>query len=277
MRSRRAYTSVLSIAGSDCSGGAGIQADIKTISANSGYAASVITALTAQNTQGVQGIYPIPVDFIEQQCESVFTDIHIDAVKIGMLYSAELMQSLAKIFKKHNVKNIVLDPVMVSTSGDLLIENNAIDTLKNTLFPIATLITPNIAEAEKISGLTIKSKDDMKTIAKKLAQHYKTNILLKGGHFYDQSADDLLYQFDGQIEWFCAKKIDTANTHGTGCTLSSAIATYLARRCTLPDAIKQAKHYLHQALLNGKDYQLGHGHGPVNHFQDEVTLLPDSI
>ncbi len=263
---QRQYTTVLTIAGSDCSGGAGIQADIKTIAANGGYAASVITALTAQNTQGVQGIYPIPVAFIKQQCESIFADIDINAVKIGMLYSSELMQTIKQVLLKYNAKNIVLDPVMVATSGDMLIENNAIDTLTCTLFPIATLITPNIAESEKISKLSIQSKEDMVRVAKQISEQYQTNVLLKGGHFSDDSADDLLYQLDGESEWFCAKKVNTPNTHGTGCTLSSAIATYLAQDHTLSNAIKQAKHYLNNALSIGKNYKLGHGNGPVNHF-----------
>lgn len=263
---RRQYTTVLTIAGSDCSGGAGIQADIKTISANGGYATSVITALTAQNTQGVQSIYPIPVKFIEQQCESIFSDIDIHAIKIGMLYSSELMQAVTHVLLKYNAKNIVLDPVMVATSGDILIENNAINTLTQTLFPTASLITPNIAEAEKISKRSIQSKKDMVSVAKQISEQYQTNVLLKGGHFSDDTADDLLYQVNGESEWFCAKKINTTNTHGTGCTLSSAIATYLAKGDSLSKAIKQAKHYLTDALLSGKDYALGHGNGPINHF-----------
>ncbi len=252
---------VLTIAGSDCSGGAGIQADIKTMTMNGVYAMSVITALTAQNTLGVTGILDVGVDFLQKQLDAVFSDIMPDAVKIGMLSSKKLIVAIGDTLKKYNAKNIVVDPVMVSTSGSKLIEDEAIETMCDVLFPLATLITPNIPEAEILSGMEIKTSEDMITASKKIYDKYSCAVLCKGGHNLND-ANDLL--FDGKnIKWFNGKRIDNPNTHGTGCTLSSAIASNLAKGMPLDKAIEKAKEYISNALMEMLD--LGKGRGPMDH------------
>ncbi|MDO4854795.1 MAG: bifunctional hydroxymethylpyrimidine kinase/phosphomethylpyrimidine kinase [Coriobacteriia bacterium] len=252
----------LTIAGSDSSGGAGIQADIKTMSALGVYAESVITALTAQNTLGVQGVEPISPDFVRAQIDSVFTDIRPGAVKIGMLANAQIVHAVAAGLKAHGAHNIVVDPVMVATSGDALTEDSSVAAL-DELLGIATLATPNIPEAEVLSGMQIHCKEDMATAAKHICTSKACPaVLMKGGHL-DKAADDVLVTASGEEIWFSHERIATENTHGTGCTLSSAIASYLALGEKLPDAIKLAKEYLTGALAN--DPHLGHGHGPVNH------------
>ncbi|WP_093023212.1 bifunctional hydroxymethylpyrimidine kinase/phosphomethylpyrimidine kinase [Pustulibacterium marinum] len=267
MENIKQYPTVLTIAGSDSGGGAGIQADIKSISANGGYAASVITALTAQNTQGVQGIHAIPVSFLKQQLESVFSDIEFKAVKIGMLHSAEVISTVKEALVTYNVKNVVLDPVMVATSGDPLLQQEAIEALKSELLPLATLITPNLPEASLLLGKEIQQQSELKTYAQHLAENFKTSVLLKAGHFEEATLTDALFNLETKEHTiFENQRIATQNTHGTGCTLSSAIATYLAQNFTLEEAILKATTYLHQALEYGKNYQLGKGHGPVNHF-----------
>lgn len=256
---------VLSIAGSDCSGGAGIQADIKTIIAHGSYAMTVITVLTAQNTTGVYGIAEVASGFVENQLDCVFTDIFPDAVKIGMVYSAEIISSIAKKIKQHQARNIVLDPVMVATSGGRLLSDDSIETLKKELMPLADLITPNIPEAECLCGFGIHSRADMVRAAKKIAATYDGSILIKGGHLFE-SADDflLVHKNDGIKEvWFPGIKIDNPNTHGTGCTLSSAIACNLAAGQEMEMAVKKAKDYISGALLTHLD--LGHGSGPLDH------------
>ena len=240
----------LTIAGSDCSGGAGIQADIKTMSAHYIYAMSAITALTAQNTLGVTDILEVSPSFLLAQLDAIFTDIFPDAVKIGMVSSAKLIEVIA------------VDPVMVSTSGSKLIQDDALDVLKQKLFPIATVITPNVLEAEILADTKINSNLDMENAAKKIANTYNCSVLIKGGHNIND-ANDFLFK-DGKGYWFYGNKIDNPNTHGTGCTLSSAIASNLANGVELKLAVENAKKYISDALLS--QLNLGKGSGPLNHF-----------
>ena len=260
------YKSVLTIAGSDSSGGAGIQADIKTISANGAYGASVITATTAQNTQEVRDIHAIPVPHIIQQLEAVLDDIEFGAVKIGMLHSSEVIEAVKETLAKYKIKNIILDPVMIASSGDALLNQNAIDSLKAFL-PSVLLMTPNIPEAELLLGDLIELKN-LKSSAKELGETYKTSILLKGGHlkFTDIMTDTLYNYQTKEITTIKNQAVDTINTHGTGCSLSSAIATYIALGESLEEATIKGCAYLNQALINGKNRYLGKGHGAINHF-----------
>ena len=251
----------LTIAGSDCSGGAGIQADIKTMTMNGVYAMSVITALTAQNTTGVRAIQEVSPEFLKQQIDVIFEDIFPDAVKIGMVSSSELICVIADRLKFHKAKNIVVDPVMVATSGSKLMKNDAKKTLVDYLFPIATLITPNIPEAQVFSGMKIANKEDMEKAAKIIADKYNCSVLLKGGHRISD-ADDLLYA-DGIKQWFKGKRIANPNTHGTGCTLSSAIAANLAKGFKLDESVQRAKDYISEALA--VQLNLGKGSGPMQH------------
>jgi hydroxymethylpyrimidine/phosphomethylpyrimidine kinase len=250
----------LTIAGSDSSGGAGIQADIKTMTMLGVYAMSAITALTAQNTTGVTAVSEVTPKFLEQQIDAVFVDIPPDAVKIGMVSSANLIETIAQKLKFYGAKNIVVDPVMVATSGAKLIDDDAVETLKKFLFPLATVITPNIPEAEKLSNIKIKTADDMKKAAQIIFENYGCAVLCKGGHSLND-ANDIL--FDGNAKIFAGKKIDNPNTHGTGCTLSSAIAAGLAKGLTLIDSIDAAKNYISGALA--ANLNLGKGRGPMNH------------
>lgn len=252
---------VLTIAGSDCSGGAGIQADIKTITMHGCYAMSVITALTAQNTTGVFGIEQTSDDFISAQLDSVFTDIFPDAVKIGMVYGNNSARVIADRLSLYNAKNIVTDPVMVSTSGSRLISDEGLENLKKHLLPISTLVTPNVPEAEILSGVSIKAAADMQKAAKIIAEKYGCSVLCKGGHL-QACSDDLLYS-DGKFYSFPSPKIDNPNTHGTGCTLSSAIASRLALGYDIPKAVELAKAYVTTAI--SKKLDLGKGRGPLMH------------
>lgn len=251
----------LTIAGSDSSGGAGIQADLKTMTVNGVYAMSVITALTAQNTQGVSGILDVSPEFITSQMDAVFTDIYPDAIKIGMVSSPEIVEAIAKSLEKYEAKNIVLDPVMVATSGAVLLKEEAMDSLINRLIPLADVITPNIPEGEILAGMKIENEDDMKKAAEIIGEKYNCAVLLKGGHKVND-ANDLLYR-KGDFKWFLSERIDNNNTHGTGCTLSSAIAANLAKGEDLDQAIKNAKEYLTGALRAGLN--LGKGSGPLMH------------
>ena len=251
----------LTIAGSDCSGGAGIQADLKTLTMNGVYAMSAITALTAQNTTGVTGISEVTPDFLKQQIDMIFADIPPDAVKIGMVPNSQLMEAVAEALTRHQAKNIVVDPVMVATAGSSLMENEAVATLKAKLLPIASLVTPNIPEAEVLSGIKIADQQDMEKAAKIIGQNYGCAVLLKGGHSIND-ANDLLFA-NGETMWFFGKRIDNPNTHGTGCTLSSAIAANLAKGYPIVPAIELAKEYISQALSAMLD--LGKGSGPMNH------------
>ncbi|GAA0176676.1 bifunctional hydroxymethylpyrimidine kinase/phosphomethylpyrimidine kinase [Clostridium sediminicola] len=252
---------VLTIAGSDCSGGAGIQADLKTIIANKCYGMSVITALTAQNTTGVYGIEACSVDFVKNQMDCVFTDIFPDAVKIGMVSSIEIIEAIAEKLKEYKPKNIVIDPVMVATSGSKLLDEDAIHKLLNKLIPLATVITPNLFEAEILCGFEIKSSDDMIKAAEKIAGNYDGHILIKGGHL-ENNANDLLFS-NGDIHWFEGERIENSNTHGTGCTLSSAIASNLALGYSVEKSIGNSKEYITGALRANLD--LGKGSGPLDH------------
>ncbi len=251
----------LSIAGSDSCGGAGIQADIKTMTMNGVYAMSAITALTAQNTTGVRAIQESTPEFLAQQIDAVFEDIFPDAVKIGMVSSSKLICVIADRLRYHRAKNVVVDPVMVATSGSSLMKTDAVQTLIDELLPIAALVTPNIPEAEILSGLTIKNKEDMLTAAKMIGDTYGCAVLLKGGHSVND-ANDLLYT-NGDYHWFEGKRIDNPNTHGTGCTLSSAIAANLAKGFTLSESVQRAKDYISCALSAMLD--LGQGSGPMMH------------
>ena len=252
---------VLSIAGSDCSGGAGIQADLKTITTNGAYGMSVITALTAQNTLGVRAIEEVSPNFLKLQLDAVFEDIYPDAVKIGMVSSIDLICVIAERLNFYKAKNIVVDPVMVATSGDNLLKNDAVTALTDLLFPIATLVTPNIPEATVLSGMNIQTENDMERAAKTIGNTYNCSVLLKGGHCVND-ANDLLYE-NGEFYWFNGKRINNPNTHGTGCTLSSAIASNLAKGYTVSDSVKMAKEYLSNALAAMLD--LGKGRGPIQH------------
>jgi len=252
---------VLSIAGSDCSGGAGIQADLKTMTMNGVYGMSVITALTAQNTTGVQGISEVTPDFLALQIDSIFADIRPDAVKIGMVPSAGLISVIAEKLEEYQAKNIVIDPVMVATSGSSLMKNEAVSALTEKLLPLAAVVTPNIPEAETLSGMKIENEKDMEEAAKKISDVYSCAVLLKGGHSIND-ANDLLYR-DGECRWFCGRRIHNPNTHGTGCTLSSAIASNLAKGCALEDAVQRAKDYISGAL--SAMMNLGKGSGPMDH------------
>lgn len=252
---------VLTIAGSDCSGGAGIQADIKTMTAHRVYAMSAVTALTAQNTTGVYGIQETDPAFLARQLDCVFTDIVPDAVKIGMVSSEALIGVIAERLAFYGARHIVLDPVMISTSGSRLLEEGAARALTGTLLPLAELITPNLPEAEVLSGLTIRSETDMERAAARIAEGFGGAVLIKGGHLAD-TANDLLFQADG-YRWFTGEHIDNPNTHGTGCTLSSAIASNLALGFSLEESVERAKAYITGALRAGLN--LGEGSGPLNH------------
>ncbi len=251
----------LTIAGSDSSGGAGIQADIKTMTVHGVYAMSAITALTAQNTTGVTDIMGVSGAFLGEQLDSVFTDIYPDAVKTGMIFSGEQVCIIANKLKEYRAKNIVIDPVMVATSGSALTKDEAVEAMKKELFPLATVITPNLSEAQVLSGMEIRNEGDMITASGIIYENYGCAVLCKGGHL-QESANDLLYA-NGMVQWFYGEKIANENTHGTGCTLSSAIAANLAKGENLADAIAHAKEYLAGALWVGLN--LGKGRGPLNH------------
>ena len=251
----------LTIAGSDSSGGAGIQADLKTMIMNGVYGMSAVTALTAQNTTGVRAIQEVDPEFLRQQIDAVFEDIYPDAVKTGMVSSAELICVIADRLRFYNAKNVVVDPVMVATSGSALLKNDAVKVLMGELLPLASVVTPNIPEAQVLSGMGIVSKEDMISAAKKIGDDHNCAVLLKGGHSIND-ANDLLYA-DGELHWFEGRRIDNPNTHGTGCTLSSAIASNLAKGYTLTQSVKRAKEYISGALEAMLD--LGSGSGPLHH------------
>ena len=254
----------LTIAGSDSSGGAGIQADIKTMTANGVYAMSAITALTAQNTVGVYGLLEVTPEFLANQLDCIFTDIRPDAVKTGMVSSSALIEVIAQKLTQYKAKNLVIDPVMVATSGAKLISDEAIETLKGKLLGLATLITPNIPEAQVLSGMDIRTAEDMERAAKAIYEAYGCAVLCKGGHQLND-ANDLLYSKEG-ARWYHGRRIANPNTHGTGCTLSSAIASNLAKGYSLDEAVERAKAYISGALASMLD--LGKGSGPMNHMFD---------
>ncbi len=252
---------VLTVAGSDSSGGAGIQADLKTMTANGVYGMSAITALTAQNTLGVTAIFEVTPEFLGQQLDAVFTDIFPDAVKTGMLSSSELIEVIAERLTFYKAQNIVVDPVMIATSGARLINENAVNTLKEKLLPIADIVTPNIPEAQALSGIEIRSESEMLRAAEHIGKNYGCSVLLKGGHSIND-ANDLLYS-EGRHKWFYGRRINSTNTHGTGCTLSSAIASNLAKGYDTEESVRLGKEYISGALSAMLD--LGKGNGPLNH------------
>lgn len=266
------YPVVLTIAGSDSSGGAGIQADIKAMSALGAYAASAITAITAQNTLGVTAIQGITPEVVAKQIDAVFTDLHPLAVKIGMLFSGEIVEAVADRLSFYQPAYIVLDPVMISTSGSKLIGEEAIECMKTRLFPLSTLLTPNKLETEHLTGIRISDSNGMEKAAAILRAQGCRNVLIKGGHFNYSDMTDFLFDSKGNKTEFHGKFIDTLNTHGTGCTLSSAIASFLALSKPLEEAIRLAKNYLQEALEQGADIKAGSGHGPMNHFYNPKKL-----
>lgn len=252
---------VLSIAGSDSSGGAGIQADLKTITCLGAYGMTAITALTAQNTLGVSSVETVPVPMVEAQIDAVFSDIVPDAVKLGMIPTPEIMEAVCAKLVEYKASHIVVDPVMVATSGSALMEDRTVQTLISRLIPLAEIITPNISEAQVLSGIGIHAKEDMAAAAEKIAGYYSGAILIKGGHLTGE-ADDLLFQ-NGSETWICGKHMENENTHGTGCTLSSAIATFLAKGQTVEESVRKAKDYVASRIEAGLN--LGHGRGPLWH------------
>jgi len=256
----------VTIAGSDSSGGAGIQADLKTFSALGVYGASVITALTAQNTKGVTAIHDVPVPFVGKQMDAVFSDLAVSAVKIGMLSRAEIIEAVASGLDKHHAKNIVLDPVMIATSGDRLLARDAVEALRRRLMPRARLVTPNLPEAAALAGGPVaESEKDMRAQAERIIALGAKTVLIKGGHGTGNESVDLLVDINGVIQ-FAAPRVATRNTHGTGCSLSSAIAAELAKGATLRDAVRTAKTYVTGAIEAADKLAIGHGHGPIHHF-----------
>lgn len=256
---------VLSIAGSDPSGGAGIQADLKTFAALGCYGMAVITALTAQNTQGVSCVHIPPAEFVAQQIDAIFADIDVSAVKIGMLGSPDVVEAVAQALKRHGAKNIVLDPVLVATSGDSLGAPGVVEAMRAHLLPLARVVTPNIPEAMRFTGLAEpQNVQDLAVLAGHFLALGAQAVLVKGGHMQGDKASDVLFEAD-QAEVFSQPRVDTKNTHGTGCTLSSAIAAQLAKGLELPRAVESAKAYLTQALRDSARLDVGHGHGPVHH------------
>lgn len=261
------YKRVLTIAGSDPCGGAGIQADIKTISACGCYAMSAITAIVDQNSLGVYAIHPIQTDYIKGQIKSVLDDYGADAIKIGMLHSEEQITAVCESLNDYAINNIVIDPVMVATTGNQLLQEQAFNALKNGLLPISKVITPNIPEAEKLTGFSINSEQEMQEAALALSFNGQTSVLLKGGHLRGNELVDILFNAETQETIkFRSSKIDTENTHGTGCTLSSAIASFLALGMTVSEAVGKAKTYITEAIRQGAPYSISQGHGPVHHF-----------
>ena len=263
------YKRALSIAGSDPSGGAGIQADLKAFSACGCFGTTAIVAVVDENTVGVTGVHPIPVDFVTGQIKSVLDDIGADAIKIGMLHSSELIRAVKNTLENYNIPNIVLDPVMVATSGDKLLQDEAIDTLKNELVPFVRVITPNIPEAEILLGNKIQGQQDLPSVARQISCNGNVSVLLKAGHLTDDELIDIFYNAEtDEIIELSSKRIQTKNTHGTGCTFSSALTAFLAHGLLLNDAVRKAKEYMNQAIIQGAEYEIGKGHGPVHHFFD---------
>ena len=275
---KKRYNTVLTIAGSDSGGGAGIQADIKTISAMGCYAASAITAITVQNTLGVQAVHPVPLDILRGQIDAVLSDIGADAIKIGMLHSSEVVNLVAEMIEKYQIRNIVLDPVMVYTSGHRLIEEDAVEVIKTRLMPLARVITPNVPEAEILADCKIAGEYEFEAIARRLSDNGNVSVLMKAGHLSGDSLVDYFYNAeDDSMTKLQSKRVQTRNTHGTGCTLSSAFAASLAKGENLTDAAISAKKYIEQAIISGAEYEIGKGHGPVNHGFDPVKMLGNEI
>lgn len=259
---------MLTIAGSDSGGGAGIQADIKTASALGCFGMSVITSVTSQNTKGVSAVHILPMESVRTQLDAVLSDIGADAIKLGMLPTPEIVDIVAEIIRKYEVQNVVLDPVMIATSGDRLVSDEAIGRILSGLLPLVRVITPNIPETEFITGMKIteESEDQYAKAAGLLFEKGVKAVLIKSGHIENSQVSDYLFDSDGGVWKYPYEKIDTPNTHGTGCTLSSAIASFLAHGYELPEAVGRAEDYIHEAIKAGAGYKLGSGHGPVHHF-----------
>ncbi|MCG2615735.1 bifunctional hydroxymethylpyrimidine kinase/phosphomethylpyrimidine kinase [Terrimonas sp. NA20] len=274
MQKKYRYPSALTIAGFDGSGGAGIQADIKTFSSLGSFATSVLTALPVQNTQGVRSIYPIPVEAVREQIEAIMDDIFPGAIKIGMVHTAELVECIVSTLKRYPVTPVVFDPVMVATSGHKLIEEKTIAAIVELLFPLADVITPNMDEASILAEMPVKDLDDMYVAGEKILKLGCRSVLLKGGHLQSRVITSLYFQETGvkPLE-FSYTKFDTNNTHGSGCTLSSAIAAYLSQGSSLEDAVASAQEYTHQAIMHGAEVQTGKGNGPLNHFFNPKQLI----
>ncbi len=272
MNSPKQYRTILTIAGSDPSGGAGIQADIKTFSALGCYGMSVITCLTAQNTQSVSSVHKIPSDFVLDQLHSVANDIHIDAIKIGMLHNVDTIKLIATALKEYKFNNVVLDPVMFAKGGDRLLQEDAIESLKRELFPLARIVTPNLKEAEYLINHKIQESQQAENAASELSLQYNIAVVIKGlGHVNGKSDDCLCIpsgKNSNQISWLTQNRIDTLNVHGAGCTFSSAIAAFLALRNNLKEAVHLAKNFTSNAIISGANFKLGKGHGPVGHFYE---------
>jgi len=262
---------ILTIAGSDSGGGAGVQADLKTFHALHTYGMSVITALTAQNTVGVQGIHSVPSDFVRLQIDSVLDDIGADCVKTGMLFNADIIKSVANALRHHQITNLVVDPVMVSTSGHRLLQDEAVTALLEDLLPLATIVTPNIPEAERMSGMKINNQDTMGKAARVIGKMGPKFVLVKGGHLSGPVSLDILYDREKDaITHYSVERIDSENTHGTGCTYAAAIAAEIGKGLSVPDAVQKAKQYVTKAIQGGAHWHLGKGHGPLNHFADPL-------
>ncbi|MCK5573897.1 MAG: bifunctional hydroxymethylpyrimidine kinase/phosphomethylpyrimidine kinase [Bacteroidetes bacterium] len=268
----RNYSRALTIAGSDSGGGAGIQADLKTFSALGCYGMSVITALTAQNTMRVSAIYEVPASFVAAQIDAVLGDIGADAVKIGMLQTAEVVRTVAERLRAHDVKRVVLDPVMVAKSGDKLLQDDAVDALRDELLPLAEIVTPNLSEASVLTGATVSTREEMEGAAHEVLTLGARSALIKGGHLVDAGSSDVLCLRDSSgtvaVRWYEQSRSRTGNTHGTGCTLSSAIAAFRAQDIDIQESVARAKEYITNAIRAGAAYRLGSGHGPVHHFHN---------
>lgn len=267
------YPSVLTIAGFDGSGGAGIQADIKTISALGCYATSVLTALPVQNTTGVQSVYPIPCKVVQEQLTAILKDIPPKAIKIGMVHTAVLVDTIVEVLKAYPSVPVVFDPVMVATSGDPLIEDKTIDALIDQIFPIVAVLTPNMDEAAILARQPVKTLEDMRVAGNTIAKMGCKSVLVKGGHLNTPTITSLYFDTDQKVTAFDFEAIDTHNTHGSGCTLSSAIASYLAQGYSLPEAVAQGQEYTYKAITHGQDVVTGKGNGPLNHFFNPQKLM----
>ncbi len=270
---KKTYPSVLTIAGFDGSGGAGIQGDIKAISALGCFATSVLTALPVQNTTGVKSIYPIPVSAVQQQLDAILEDIYPDAIKIGMVHTCELVDVIAETLRQHPNIPVVFDPVMVATSGHQLINDETIAAIVEKLFPLADVITPNLDEASTLAQMKMETVEEMYRGGAIIQQLGVKHVLIKGGHLKTSRLTSLLFDDQGEVSEFHFEKFDTCNTHGSGCTLSSAIASYLAQGKSMREAVALAQDYVHQAIFHGKDVRIGRGNGPLNHFFNPQKLV----
>lgn len=271
------YPTVLTIAGFDGSGGAGIQADIKTISALGCYATSVLTALPVQNTQGVRNIFPIPVEAVSEQIESILDDIFPDAIKIGMVHTPELVETIVETLGRYKKVPVVFDPVMVATSGHRLIEEETIQTIIEKLFPISDIITPNMDESAILANMDVKTLDDMKIAGERIKEFGCKHILLKGGHQTTEKITSLFYNDTNDFQTFESLKLNTKNTHGSGCTLSSAIASFIAQGNSVDKAVELAQNYVSEAIYHGRDVKTGKGNGPLNHFFNPQQLIKNEL